>query len=213
MALAPSDLVTTAELAGELLCTRRNVNVAARRFGIQRFNGGRVSRSQFLQAKAHLGNPTQAANSAKASRVNGMSKANGRHASGNGKPAADVGHSQGEEFKRPNGSSVPAGLGSQAEAERIRSWTRLANEQIELGLKKGKLLDREEVAKTFMSIGRMYKSSRQNEPAQLAPLLIGKDVAEMEEILRREGRAADERLANEVIKRFGTIIGLEVKPD
>lgn len=221
MPLVPSDLASTTELASELHCTRRNVNVAVLRFGIQRFAGGHVSRSQFLEAKQRLGSSIQAQNSRKAkgkvkepdikadseeSRAQQGGKSSG-HVGANGY-AAGNGHASGhEDGQRPVEKSL-------AEAQRGLAWLRFAIEKQEYDLRCGKLLRAEEVRAAFQAIGRIVAAGREIRPHQLAPLLVDKkDISEIEETIRREGCAEDTRIANEIAQKFGLFTDDEAKTE
>ncbi len=70
------------------------------------------------------------------------------------------------------------------------------------------VLDRAEVRSAFQAIGHIFSSAREALPSQWAVLLVGKsDLTEIEQILRRELRASDSRVADEIQTRFGNMVG------
>lgn len=70
------------------------------------------------------------------------------------------------------------------------------------------VLDRAEVRSAFQAIGHIFSSARESLPSQWAVLLVGKsDLTEIEQILRRELRANDSRVADEIQTRFGNMVG------
>ena len=66
MPAPPSDLISTAKFAELLGCTQRNVNDKAKRYGLKRYAGNRISRSQYERAEAAIGSAVQKENRAQA---------------------------------------------------------------------------------------------------------------------------------------------------
>jgi hypothetical protein len=206
VAIPSKDLVSVARLADDWGCTRQNANARLNSWGVKRQAGGLVSRSEAEQKKKLLGSPRQSQNSAKRwgkqepaqqqkphngnGNINGNGNGNGnRFGAGNGRAEPD----------RPDGKT-------KAEAERTSAWLRVAKDQISLQRELGAVVKVEEAVATFQTIGRILSADRENGPTQLAPLLIGKtDVAEIEAILRREKRSADERIGAEIALKLGTL--------
>lgn len=94
---------------------------------------------------------------------------------------------------------------TRTEAERRLAAAKAERAEMDLAKRRGELLPADEVKRTYAGIGRIYASAREGIPAQLAPLLVGKsDLLEIEQILRRELRLADERVSSEIEARFNT---------
>jgi hypothetical protein len=212
VATPKSDLISVAQLADEWKCTRQNANARLVSWGVKWQGRGLVSRAEAEEKRAQLGSPRQAGNSAKrwskpepaverktsngAGAGNGSGSGNGNGGSNGKRNGAGNGH--GDEF-RPDGKT-------KAEAERTGAWLRVAKDQLSLQREMGAVVKVEEVNATFQTIGRILSSSRENGPAQLAPLLVGKtNIVEIEAILRRERRAEDDRVASEIALKLGTL--------
>ena len=98
--------------------------------------------------------------------------------------------------------------GSEVDGLDVRERT-AKTEIAELKIKRelGHSLDRAEVQAAFQKIGHIFSSSRESLPSQWAVLLVGKsDLTEIEQILRRELRASDARVADEIERRFSNMV-------
>lgn len=101
----------------------------------------------------------------------------------------------------------PGGGDAAAELDLREREARTVLAELKTRKELGQVVDAAEVRSAMAQIGRMYASSRENLPVQLATLLVGKsDLNEIEMILRRELRAADERVAAEIESRHGTLV-------
>ena len=101
--MVQQDLVSTAQLAREWGCTRRNINASLKRWGVKRHAGERVSRAEAEAKRAQLSSPTQVGNSARAWK----------------RPA-------------PPPEQPLAGGKSKADAERIRAWIKAEGDRLAL---------------------------------------------------------------------------------
>lgn len=117
----------------------------------------------------------------------------------NAKPAAAT-HAEDDAGPRDGGSYIDA---------RTRRERALAEQaEIDLAEKKKQLLPRSQVERSLASIGRLYAAGRENLPAQLAPKLVGKtDPIDIELIIRRDLRATDQRIADEIDKQYPDLAG------
>jgi hypothetical protein len=85
-----------------------------------------------------------------------------------------------------------------------REKLRAKRDEMDLKERMRDLISVDEARKTWHAIGKMYASSRENVPMQLAPRLVGKtDLIEIEGIIRSFYRESDTRVANEIESRYG----------
>ena len=69
-----------------------------------------------------------------------------------------------------------------------------------------RLVDRAEVVRVFQGIGKIYARGREALPVELAPLLVGKNPYEIEELIRTALTELDIRISNEIADRFSRTI-------
>jgi hypothetical protein len=92
-----------------------------------------------------------------------------------------------------------------AKTERERAEAEMAKDALMKA--RGKLIDADEARRVWTAIGRMFSQARENLPTQLAPKLVGKtDLTEIEIVIRREFREADQQVADEIQARFGGVV-------
>ena len=162
MATVQQDLVSTAQLAREWGCTRRNINASLKRWGVKRHAGERVSRAEAEAKRAQLSSPTQAENSAKAWK----------------RPA-------------PSPEQPMAGGKTKADAERIRAWIKAENDRLDLEERKKPLLNADEVEQAWGDMIRAARNILLQLGAKLAPRLAdGMSAAEREALINAEVRRA-----------------------
>lgn len=82
--------------------------------------------------------------------------------------------------------------------------------ELKLQKAKGELISVAEARRVFFGVGKMHAAARENLPTHIAPSLIGKsDLDEIEGILRRELRARDEQISNELESRHAELFAVE----
>jgi hypothetical protein len=156
------DLVSTAQLATEWGCTRRNINASLRRWGVKRYAGERVSRAEAEAKRAQLSSPAQAENSARAWKRS-----------------------------VPPPEQPLAGGKSKADAERIRAWIKAEGDRLDLEERKKTLLNRDEVAQAWGDMISAARNILLQLGAKLAPRLAdGMSAAEREALINAEVRRA-----------------------
>jgi hypothetical protein len=97
---------------------------------------------------------------------------------------------------------------NKSEIERLQGLEVLEKQRRENARAARDLLPRDEVARTFGAIGKIYGAGRDTIPAQLATKLVGKtDLDEIERIIRTELVETDKRIINEIQSRFSDLAG------
>jgi hypothetical protein len=100
-------------------------------------------------------------------------------------------------------AASPIDIGDFARARARREWAEAELVEIELAAKKAAVLDVDVAKKAFRQMGRIIARAREYVPCQLAPLLLGKtDPKEIEALVNRALKQADERAADEIRARF-----------
>ncbi len=96
--------------------------------------------------------------------------------------------------------AAPAGLPPYAQSRAIREAYEARIKKLDYEVKKGKLVNADEVRVAVFNIARVARDKILNLPDSVAPVIVGKNLKEVHEVLSKETRLICEEIANDVRK-------------